>query len=274
MAARAIGGVGMSELVTLIDGEAVTTSLAIAEGTGVSHQSVRELIQDRSVELEGFGVLRFETGEPSELGGRPQKYALLSEPQATLLLTFMRNSEVVVRFKVALVRAFFELRERAANPGAELTRREILVMAIEAEDRADRERAARLEAEVRALELAAPASAWAHMAAAAGDYAVSDAAKILSRDPAISIGRDRLFVFMSGIGWVYRAQDRRKSWTAYQTQVNCERLVEKMGKPYLNEKTGETELPAPTVRITAKGLAELHKRLGGTKPVASLAVAS
>lgn len=36
--------------------------------------------------------------------------------------------------------------------------------------------------------------------------------------------------------------------------------------------TGEMELPAPTIRITAKGLAELHKRLGGTAVLAPMAV--
>lgn len=102
-----------TDLVSLIDGEAVTTSIAIAEGTGNGHKALRELIEDRAAELEQFGVLRFQTAKPSDQGGRPQKYALLSEPQATLLLTFMRNSEVVVRFKVGLVKAFFELRQTA-----------------------------------------------------------------------------------------------------------------------------------------------------------------
>jgi hypothetical protein len=36
--------------------------------------------------------------------------ALLNEPQATFLLTLMRNSEIVVKFKLALVKAFFALR--------------------------------------------------------------------------------------------------------------------------------------------------------------------
>ena len=154
------------------------------------------------------------------------------------------------------------IRKTGSYSVADLSRRDILTMALEAEDRADREAAARLEAEQHAAALEAPASAWRHMAAAAGDYAVGDGAKILSRDPNISIGRDRLFAFMAAEGWIYRS-GRRNTWTAYQTQVDCCRLVEKMGKPFLNEKTGETELPAPTIRITSKGLAELHKRLGG-----------
>lgn len=180
--------------------------------------------------------------------------------------------------EVAAALAYFAIRTREAETRpavdvSEVSRRDLALAIIDAEDRADREAAARIEAEEHARALEAPASAWKHMAAAAGDYAVSDAAKILSRDPAISIGRDRLFAFMAAEGWVYRS-GRRRSWTAYQTQVDNGRLVEKMGKPFLNERTGETELPAPTIRITAKGLADLHKRLGGTDPLSTVAVAA
>lgn len=180
--------------------------------------------------------------------------------------------------EIAAAQTYFVIRTREAETRpavdvSEVSRRDLALAIIDAEDRADREAAARIEAEAHARELEAPASAWKHMAAAAGDYAVGDAAKILSRDPAISIGRDRLFAFMAAEGWVYRS-GRRRSWTAYQTQVDNGRLVEKMGKPFLNERTGETELPAPTIRITAKGLADLHKRLGGTDPLSTVAVAA
>lgn len=151
---------------------------------------------------------------------------------------------------------------------------ELAQWVIDAEARADRETAARIEAEAHAKELEAPASAWQHMASSTGDYLVGDAAKILSRDPSITIGRDRLFAFMSAQGWIYRSKSTRRGWRAYQTQVECGRLVEKMASPFLNQKTGEMELPDPTIRVTAKGLAELHKRLGGSDPVATLAVAA
>ena len=124
------------------------------------------------------------------------------------------------------------------------------------------ERAARVEAEARAKELEAPASAWSHMADSTGDYDVADAAKVLTRDPAIKIGRDRLFSFMAAEGWIFRNRNTR--WKAYQTQVDCGRLVEKLGTPFLHEPTGEMRVPDPTIRVTPKGLAELHKRLGGS----------
>ena len=125
------------------------------------------------------------------------------------------------------------------------------------------ERAARIEAESRAKELEAPASAWSHMAESSGDYEVADAAKVLTRDPNIKIGRDRLFSFMAAEGWIFRNQATGR-WKAYQTQVDNGRLTEKLSKPYLHEATGQMRVTDPTIRITPKGLAELHKRLGGS----------
>jgi len=130
-------------------------------------------------------------------------------------------------------------------------------------------------AEARARELAAPAAAWTELAEAAGDWAVSDAAKVLSRDPNITTGERRLFQFMAALGWVYRSYQSGSGqrWQAYQTQIENGRLAEKVGKPFWHEGRGEMVAGVPTVRITAKGLAELHKRLGGSGQLALVASA-
>lgn len=139
------------------------------------------------------------------------------------------------------------------------SKKELAKWVIEAEERAER-------AEAKVAELAPLASSWTELADSAGDYEVADAAKVLSRDPNINIGRDRLFSFMCAEGWVYRGHGHR--WRAYQSQVDCGRLAEKVGKPFWHEGRGEMVLPDPTVRITPKGVAELHKRLGGTGQLA------
>lgn len=131
---------------------------------------------------------------------------------------------------------------------------------IDAEERAE-------AAESRVRELTPSASAWNELADAAGDYAVSDAAKVLAR-AGISTGERRLFDFMAGIRWIYRPRGGR--WRAYQDQVDNGRLVEKVGKPYVRD--GVMVNGEPTVRITPKGLAELHKRLGGSGQLALVAV--
>ncbi|MFC8733134.1 phage antirepressor [Luteimicrobium sp. NPDC057192] len=108
--------------------------------------------------------------------------------------------------------------------------------------------------------LAPRAQAWDVMVSAAGDYAVDEAAKILSRDPDIEIGRNRLFNLLSELGWIYR-QGARNRWHAYQTAVQTGRLVERMSSAFLNSRTGQMEAPAPTIRITPKGLDDLRARL-------------
>lgn len=127
------------------------------------------------------------------------------------------------------------------------------------------ELAARKVREVEALErrnaeLRPAADAWDVLASAEGDYSVGDAAKMLSRDPSIVIGQNRLFQFMYDIGWIFR---RGESWRAYQTQVNHGRLAERANDPYRHPHTGELVLPAPQVRVTAKGLMALRRELTG-----------
>lgn len=138
------------------------------------------------------------------------------------------------------------------------SKKELAQWVIEAEERAER-------AEAKVAELTPPAAAWNELAESAGDYSVADAAKVLSRDPQIETGERRLYAFMAAIGWVFKVKGR---WRAYQSQVDCGRLTEKVGKPFWHEGRGEMVLPDPTVRITPKGVAELHKRLGGTGQLA------
>lgn len=89
------------------DGALVVSSEQIAEGSGVQHKNVLELAATHMASLQRFGTVAFET-RPLPGGGNPVRIALLNEQQATLLMTFMRNTEQVVAFKVALVDAFYQ----------------------------------------------------------------------------------------------------------------------------------------------------------------------
>lgn len=99
----------MSELVLLHHNEPMTTSLAIADGTENSHESVIKLVRKYVEDLQEFGTFGFEI---QKSGGRPTEIAYLNEPQATLLITYLRNTDTVRRFKIALVKAFYEMRDR------------------------------------------------------------------------------------------------------------------------------------------------------------------
>lgn len=197
--------------------------------------------------------------------GRTQQATIVSEPGMYEVVIRSDKPEAVAFRRWITGEVLPQIRKTGGYgaPAALPDRKTLAQWVVDAEERAEREAAARLEAEQRTRELAAPASAWTHMADSAGDYSVADAAKVLSRDPAIRIGRDRLFRFMAAEGWIFRDRGRG-CWKAYQTQVDCGRLVEKLGSPYLHEPSGEMRLPDPTIRITPKGLAELHKRLGGS----------
>ena len=87
-----------------------TTSEVIAECTGVQHHTITRLIQQHRKDFKEFGILRFEI---DEIKGRqqPRKTYHLNEQQATLLMTYLRNTEVVREFKKELVRQFYAMRE-------------------------------------------------------------------------------------------------------------------------------------------------------------------
>lgn len=120
----------------------------------------------------------------------------------------------------------------------------------------------------KVAELKPAADSWTYLAAPGGDYGVAGAAKVLSRDPSINIGRNKLFDFMAQLKWIFRTTGKRAHWEAYQDKgINTGRLVHKLSSPFMNERTGEWEQPAPTIRITPKGLHELHKLLGGSDQI-------
>lgn len=108
--------------------------------------------------------------------------------------------------------------------------------------------------------LAPPAAAWTAMADASGDYSLRDAAQMLSRDPAIDVGQNRLGAYLRQVGWI----DKRS--VPYQRHVDLGRINSR-ARTYRHPRTGEQMIGDPQVRITVKGLEALHKLLGGTSPL-------
>ncbi len=106
----------MKNLITQINGEARVSHRVIAENVGVQAKNVKELISKYKDQLNSFGVLTFQTEAVSKEklkqnpDAKPIEHAFLNEQQATLLLTFLKNNDVVVKFKVALVKAFYDLK--------------------------------------------------------------------------------------------------------------------------------------------------------------------
>ena len=89
--------------------EPYTTSEIIATNTNNKHDSIKRLIRKHQLRLEQFGKVGFEI-QPLPSGQKAKVYKL-NEQQATLLITFLDNSEIVANFKTLLVKQFYEMRD-------------------------------------------------------------------------------------------------------------------------------------------------------------------
>lgn len=101
----------MYELVEVRQDEVFTNSKVIAEGTGNQHHAVQQLISKYEEDIKDFGTVAFEM-RPVKYGRGTnyEKVYLLNEEQATFVITLLRNSKVVVKFKKELVRQFYTMR--------------------------------------------------------------------------------------------------------------------------------------------------------------------
>lgn len=92
--------------------EPYTTSEVIAEAAGMNRRTVNRLIQTHKADLEEFGKVRFQIAPlPGSKTGQSVTVYHLNEQQATLLMTYARNTETVRAFKKELVRQFYAMRD-------------------------------------------------------------------------------------------------------------------------------------------------------------------
>lgn len=99
----------MYELVELKGNEVFTNSKVIAEGTQNQHESVVAIIRKYESDIREFGKINY-SDLKSGKRGQPERIYYLNEEQATFLITLMRNSKIVVKFKKELVRQFYAMR--------------------------------------------------------------------------------------------------------------------------------------------------------------------
>ena len=96
------------------DGIQIVDSRLIAAELSVEHRAFLQTLEKYKDKVEqAFGAIAFEMREFKTRQGNvsTERIAYLTEPQATLLMTFSRNSDRVIDCKVALVQAF----EKAKN---------------------------------------------------------------------------------------------------------------------------------------------------------------
>ena len=89
-------------------------SRELAQRMGTKHRSTFKLITEHQEDFEVFGKVRFQiTPLFGSATGQKERFALLNEDQAYLLLTYSRNTAKVRGLKVKLVQAFSAARKAA-----------------------------------------------------------------------------------------------------------------------------------------------------------------
>ncbi|HIH2235274.1 TPA: Rha family transcriptional regulator [Campylobacter coli] len=99
----------MNDLVYSLNGGLVTDQNKISTISKVDINSIQRLIRNYKQDLECFGELGFEL---QKIAKTNKKIYYLNEQQATLLLTYMKNSESVRNAKKVLVFAFYQMKEK------------------------------------------------------------------------------------------------------------------------------------------------------------------
>ncbi|WP_009630477.1 Rha family transcriptional regulator [Synechocystis sp. PCC 7509] len=115
----------MSNLtVTERNGILVVDSRLVAQELGIEHHTLLKTIDKYSARLETKSPLRFEVDVVKRVqgGGSNTRYAWLDERQATLLMTYSRNTQQVLDCKDALVDAFVKAKQLIPAQSQEIER--------------------------------------------------------------------------------------------------------------------------------------------------------
>ena len=103
----------MNDLVINYNGIPATTQDKVSVLTDNNEQSVQRLIRTYEADLREFGELNFHNVQvKAGLGLTYRKVYCLNEQQATLLLTYMKNTAKVREAKKILVKAFYDMRQK------------------------------------------------------------------------------------------------------------------------------------------------------------------
>lgn len=106
----------MKTLVQIVNDTPKVSHRTVAEFTDNKQDNIIQTITKNLSDFEEFGEVEVSTQKVQTAGGvQKQKTFWLNEQQATLLMTYLRNSEVVRKFKKILVREFYIMKDTIQN---------------------------------------------------------------------------------------------------------------------------------------------------------------
>lgn len=244
------------ELLTITaDGTPVIDTVTIAEGVNVEHKAVIQLVRKYESDFNAFGRVTFEM-RPFETNGGTQKreVALLNEDQATLLFTYLKNTEIARSLKIRVVKAFRNCRDELAKAKAvpsqfqiPQTMQEALRLAA---DQMDKNAALQKQIEADAPKV----SAYDDLVDDTGLFTATAVAKILH------MKRCDLFTWLKRNQVAYQ---QGKDWLPYSTWEKKQWAVVKI-RELDNKKTGEP-ITSRRLRFTTAGIFQMHKMMQAQK---------
>lgn len=95
-------------IVQIKNEDVFTDSKVIAEGTNNQHHTITRLIRTYKNQFKELGKVGFKIHALAS--GQKTKIYQLNEPQATFLMTLLKNSPVVIEFKLRLTQEFYRMR--------------------------------------------------------------------------------------------------------------------------------------------------------------------
>jgi len=244
-----------NELVKNIDGELLVSSIVIAESIEHEHKQLIRLIRDNIKDFQEFGRVGFENAPFETKGGiQKREIALLNENQSTLLITYLRNSELVKRFKINLVKAFAIMKDKLNNKT--LSYEEIMQNALYLADKKVKELEYSNKALNETIEEQKPKVAFANSVASSNDsILISAFAKAISNNE-FTIGSHKLFEFLRNNGYLISSGKNHN--LPIQKYIDngyfevCERT--------LNNPDGSIKIYL-TTKITGRGQVAIAKRI-------------
>lgn len=232
------------------EGQALTTTEVIAKGVKNQHKNVLGLARKYMADLSEFGQVAFETRLNQQ--GSGTEYALLNEHQATLLLTYMKNTAIVRKFKKQLVKAFFEMRDQLSSQLPDFSNpvEAARAWANEVEQKQLAQQQS-IEHEKQIEAMKPDVEVVERIVKSYDNMCITDAAKVLKIKPYKL--RDWLYEH----GWIYdrSTSKNKKKWKAYQPKLDQGLLFHRI-TPYYDSSTEEQRL-SYQVLVTSKGLAKL-----------------